>query len=129
MGCSPPQLRQRMPRIRRPVCVLGTDGVSIAMVILRDAGERSGPGYGRPSWTDRGPRREDPLSCRMTCPDLAPCRCVGRLSWLQRAGPSATLDKSSSVVCGCYGLAGPGVNDAPPDGLREATRRAIDTLV
>ena len=30
-----------------------------------------------------------------TCPDLAPCRRrVGRLSWLRRAGPSATLDKS-----------------------------------
>ena len=36
-----------------------------------------------------------PLSRRRTCPDLAPCRLdVGRLSWLQRAGPSATLDKS-----------------------------------
>ena len=35
-----------------------------------------------------------PLSCRRTCPDLAPCRLdAGRLSWLQRAGPSATLDK------------------------------------
>src|SRR6185369_16184985 len=33
-----------------------------------------------------------PLSCRGTCPDLAPCRLdAGRLSWLQRAGPSATL--------------------------------------
>ena len=42
----------------------------------------------------------------MTCPDLAPCRFVGRLSWLQRAGPSATLDKSSSVVLRCYGLHG-----------------------
>ena len=36
-----------------------------------------------------------PLSCRRTCPDLAPCRLdAGRLSWLQRAGPSATLDKN-----------------------------------
>jgi hypothetical protein len=32
---------------------------------------------------------------------LAPCRLdAGRLSWLQRAGPSATLDKHSSVVGG-----------------------------
>jgi hypothetical protein len=46
----------------------------------------------------KGPRR-GPLSCRRTCPELAPCRRIaGRLSWLQRAGPSATLDKSSSVV-------------------------------
>ena len=45
-----------------------------------------------------------PLSRRRTCPDLAPCRLdAGRLSWLQRAGPSATLDKSSSVVRGSYG--------------------------
>ena len=42
-----------------------------------------------------------PLSRRRTCPDLAPCRLdAGRLSWLHRAGPSATLDKSSSVVRG-----------------------------
>ena len=46
----------------------------------------------------KGPR-SGPLSCRRTCPELAPCRRdAGRLSWLQRAGPSATLDKSSSVV-------------------------------
>src|SRR5437773_5735942 len=40
-----------------------------------------------------------PLSRRRTCPELAPCRLdADRLSWLQRAGPSATLDKRSSVV-------------------------------
>ncbi len=44
-----------------------------------------------------------PLSRRRTCPELAPCRLrAGRLSWLHRAGPSATLDKRSSVVGGCY---------------------------
>ncbi len=40
------------------------------------------------------------------CPDLAPCRRrAGRLSWLQRAGPSATRDKCSSVVAGRVRLA------------------------
>src|SRR4029077_7954676 len=38
------------------------------------------------------------LSRRKTCPELAPCRLeAGRLSWLYRAGPPATLDKRSSV--------------------------------
>ena len=54
----------------------------------------------------RGLRRV-PLSRRRTCPELAPCRHrAGRLSWLQRAGPSATLDKRSSVVRRCYGRSG-----------------------
>src|SRR5439155_18289099 len=45
-----------------------------------------------------------PLSRRRTCPDLAPYRLdAGRLSWLQRAGPSTTLDKHSSVVGGIMG--------------------------
>ena len=37
---------------------------------------------------------------------------AGRLSWLHRAGPSATLDKSSSVVRGSYGPKVCGVNAA-----------------
>ena len=73
----------------------------------------SGPGTGSDRSDElRGLRREVPLSRRRSCPDLAPCRLdAGRLSWLQRAGPSATLDKSSSVVCGCYGRAARDVNE------------------
>src|SRR6478609_6782228 len=85
-------------------CVLvGAGRISMAMVVLREA--REVPRNRRTDdrlWTEGGLRRGVPLSCRRTCPDLAPCRFVGRLSWLHRAGPSATLDKSSSVVCGCY---------------------------
>ncbi len=48
-----------------------------------------------------------PLSRRRTCPELAPCRLrAGRLSWLQRAGPSATLDKAL-FGCGRMLRAGP----------------------
>ena len=76
----------------------------MAMVVLREAGECLGTGVRTTAcWTEGGLRRGVPLSCRRTCPDLAPCRFVGRLSWRHRAGPSATLDKSSSVVGGCYG--------------------------
>ena len=71
----------------------------------------SGPGYGRIACGRKGAPKGGPLSCRRSCPDLAPCRLhAGRLSWLQRAGPSATLDKSSSVVGGCYGRPARGVN-------------------
>ena len=43
----------------------------------------------------RGRVQGSPLSRRRTCPELAPCRLdAGRLSWLHRAGPSATLDKA-----------------------------------
>ena len=53
----------------------------------------AGPDMGRPFLLGRVSKGV-PLSCRRTCPDLAPCRLdAGRLSWLQRAGPSATLDK------------------------------------
>ena len=54
----------------------------------------AGPDMGRPFLLGRVSKGV-PLSCRRTCPDLAPCRLdAGRLSWLQRAGPSATLDKN-----------------------------------
>ena len=67
-----------------------------------------------------------PLSRRRTCPDLAPCRLdAGRLSWLHRAGPSATLDKSSSVVWGSYGPKACGVNATGLPGPRLRAARPI----
>ena len=57
-------------------------------------GRAAGPDMTRPFLLGRVSKGV-PLSCRRTCPDLAPCRLdAGRLSWLQRAGPSATLDKT-----------------------------------
>ena len=57
-------------------------------------GRAAGPEMTRPFLLGRVSKGV-PLSCRRTCPDLAPCRLdAGRLSWLQRAGPSATLDKN-----------------------------------
>src|SRR6188472_1873753 len=52
--------------------------------------------------TRKGPRG-CALSRRRTCPDLAPCRLeAGRLSWHQRAGPSATLDSAVRLWPGSY---------------------------
>src|SRR3954451_15837143 len=101
MGCSPPQLRQRMPRIRRPAVVSGAGGVSIAMVILRRL-VSAGTGVRATVWSDRGAPKGGSLIVQDDLPGLGTLPIVGRLSWLQRAGPSATLDKSSSVVSGCY---------------------------
>ena len=62
-------------------------------VPYRTDGRAAGPEMTRPFLLGRVSKGV-PLSCRRTCPDLAPCRLdAGRLSWLQRAGPSATLDK------------------------------------
>ena len=94
---------------RTGVVVVG--GVSVSVVMAWSPGVRGvarrGDRYGRTSLiASRGLRRV-PLSRRRTCPELAPCRHrAGRLSWLQRAGPSATLDKRSSVVRRCYGRSG-----------------------
>src|SRR6185503_15369982 len=61
---------------------------------IERVGRAAGPEMTRPFLRGRVSKGV-PLSCRSTCPDLAPCRLdVGRLSWLQRAGPSATLDKN-----------------------------------
>ena len=60
---------------------------------IGSGGRAAGPEMTRPFLLGRVSKGV-PLSCRRTCPDLAPCRLdAGRLSWLQRAGPSATLDK------------------------------------
>ena len=85
--------------------VVGAGAVSIVIVgsrsVLRLGGDGTG-GNGRPFLPEGS--QGVPLSRRRTCPDLAPCRLdAGRLSWLHRAGPSATLDKSSSVVRRSYG--------------------------
>ncbi len=71
---------------------------------LRHTARRGDRGCGRPGLSrSKGSPKGVPSSRRRTCPELAPCRRrAGRLSWLHRAGPSATLDKSSSVVRGCY---------------------------
>ena len=71
-------------------------------VPYRTDGRAAGPEMTRPFLLGRVSKGV-PLSCRRTCPDLAPCRLdAGRLSWLQRAGPSATLDKNL-FSCGAHG--------------------------
>ena len=86
--------------------VVGAGAVSIVIVgsrSVRRLGATGPVGNGRPFLLREGSQGV-PLSRRRTCPDLAPCRLdAGRLSWLHRAGPSATLDKSSSVVRRSYG--------------------------
>ena len=115
-----PQFRQRMPRMRSarepPSPWVSVDGHRHGRPRRWD--RRGGQQLGRHRSVLRavivgrgrtGGIREDPscggrasgvpLSRRRTCPDLAPCRRpAGRLSWLQRAGPSATLDKNYSVA-------------------------------
>ena len=74
---------------------------------------------------------ERPVSRRRTCPDLAPCRPrVGRLSWHQRAGPSATLDKHF-FGCTRDDARAPGVPQPVPriarsEMDRQALRRFVD---
>ena len=69
-------------------------GVGSSVPYRMRVGRAAGPDMTRPFLLGRVSKGV-PLSCRRTCPDLAPCRLdAGRLSWLQRAGPSATLDKN-----------------------------------
>src|SRR5262245_42553194 len=104
--------------------VVGPGAVSIVIVgseFRGRLGRRDRSENGRPFLLLEGSQGV-PLSRRRTCPDLAPCRLdAGRLSWLHRAGPSATLDKSSSVVRGSYGACPERVNDAEGPGLRGTT--------
>ncbi len=115
MGWVRPQLRQRMP-------VMRSRGVRVGRRRTRSGGwwqgldrhggspgvrtcAASGPGYGTATaGSSRGGSEGSSLISQEDLPGLGtlPTR-AGRLSWLQRAGPSATLDKSSSVVRGCYG--------------------------
>ena len=68
-------------------------GMASVIGPLWNGSAATGPEWERPFLLGRV--SGSPLSCRRTCPDLAPCRLdAGRLSWLQRAGPSATLDKT-----------------------------------
>ncbi len=89
--------------VGRRAAVVVVGGVSVSVVMawspgVRGVARRGDRTDGTSLIASRGLRRV-PLSRRRTCPELAPCRHrAGRLSWLQRAGPSATLDKRSSVV-------------------------------
>ena len=89
LGLTGAALAQQAPGTITTIAGTGTEGFSgDGGRAPRDRG--TGDRLGR----EGGLRRGVPLSCRKTCPDLAPCRRdAGRLSWLQRAGPSATLDK------------------------------------
>src|SRR5690349_23262529 len=118
-----------MPRIRPPAVgwtgvgwAVGSVGyVSIAMVVLREAGTASGPGTGDRRWVKRGLRREVPYLAGGPARNWHLADSSVGCRGFNGPVPQPTLDKSSSVVRGCYGLAGSRVNDGR-DAMRRVTR-------
>src|SRR4051794_6425036 len=97
--------------MRSVVVVVAGGGVSIAMVVSGGVGGWLGAGGRGTGWSGRGAPKGGSLIVQDDLPGLGTLPIVGRLSWLQRAGPSATLDKSSSVVSGCYESRAEAVNE------------------
>src|SRR5262245_59812346 len=101
MASGAPQLRHRSPRMRPA----GSRAASVAAGVARSMAMTDDPfrvggrtGNEKDPSTRKGPQGIA-LSRRRSCPELAPCRlCAGRLSWLQRAGPSATLDSALQLA-------------------------------